>query len=80
MTVGSARDALLNIVWGVENQDKVTVRILDRLAPTNQTEIPFERIHHVGKHYLETEGGKIPLHRVLSIFRGGVLIWERASR
>jgi uncharacterized protein (UPF0248 family) len=79
MSIRSARDVLLTLVWG-PGPDGSKVRILDRLSSTGHMDIPLENITHVGRHYLETAEGKIPLHRVMAIINEDGIIWERPSR
>jgi len=75
------RDVLNRLRWSEDRSlDEAEVVILHRGAPENRKSVSGKEIISLGHMFFEIPGASIPYHRVLEIWYGKELIFERPAK
>ncbi|MFA5103503.1 MAG: DUF504 domain-containing protein [Candidatus Thermoplasmatota archaeon] len=70
------RDVLNKIKW-TKDLDKVTVWYVHRGAVQNTKVLSGDEITRIGRSFLETATATIPYHRIIKIFYGEKIVFDR---
>ncbi|HLE47558.1 MAG TPA: RNA repair domain-containing protein [Candidatus Thermoplasmatota archaeon] len=82
MRRGTAKDALARLRWkdDVGRWSEVRIIIRHRGAPRDEKPVSGSALTRLGTSFFEVDGEtQIPYHRILRIYRGDELVYDRGS-